>query len=282
MKKIVFSFVAASALVALGAAPSSIGFVRSAGDFRVDGSLVRGNSTIFDGDTVETAASRSVVQLGGGQLTLAPESRAKIYHDRTVLEKGTGMLRDAAAQVFQADSLQIAPAAKDSVVQVDVKSATRVSVYAFVGSAQVRNSSGLLLANLHTGMALDFDSPPQAGGSTAVKLTGMVSEQNGNYFITDSTTNTVAQIQGKDLAKLVGKRVTVNGSLIPGAAPAAGATEVVSVATAQVVGAGAGAAVATGLAVGAKVAIIGGIVVAGTVGGLAAAGTFSSSTTSPQ
>ncbi|HUB79456.1 MAG TPA: hypothetical protein VMB03_11690 [Bryobacteraceae bacterium] len=282
MKKIALWFLAAGALVAISAAPSSIGFVRSAGDFRVDGSLVRGNSTIFDGDTVETAASRSVVQLSGGQLTLAPESRAKIYHDRTVLEKGTGMLRDAATQVLQADSLAIAPAAKGAVVQVDVKSASRVSVYAFAGNAQVRNSSGLLLANLHSGMALDFDNPPQAGGSTAVKLTGMVSEQGGNYFITDSTTNTVAQIQGKDLAKLVGKRVTVNGSLIPDATPATGATEVVSVASAQVVGAGAGAATATGLAVGAKVAIIGGIAVAGTVGGLAAAGTFSSSTTSPK
>jgi len=282
MKKTVFSFLATSVLVAIWAAPSSIGFVRSAGDFRVDGSLVRGNSTIFDGDVVETAASRSVVQLSGGQLTLAPESRAKIYHDRTVLEKGTGMLRDAAAQLFQADSLQIAPAAKDSVVQVDVKSASRVSVYAFAGSAQVRNSSGLLLASLDPGMALDFDNPPQASGSTAVTLTGMVSEPNGNYFITDSTTNTVAQIEGKDLAKLVGKRATVQGSLIPGETPAAGASEVVSVATAHIVGAGAGAAVATGLSVGAKVAIIGGITVAGTVGGLAAAGTFGSSSASPQ
>ena len=98
---------------------------------------MRGNSTIFDGDVIETAVSRSVVQLNNVQLTLAPESRAKIYSGRTVLEKGTGMLRDSAGHVFEADTLRIAPAAKDSVVQVDVKSASHISVYAFAGSSQV-------------------------------------------------------------------------------------------------------------------------------------------------
>jgi hypothetical protein len=192
------------------------------------------------------------------------------------------MLRDAASQVFQANSLEIAPVAHDSVVQVDVKTASRISVYAFAGGARVRTSSGLLLASLHPGMALEFDTPPQAGGNTAVKLTGMVSERDGNYFITDSTTNVVCQLRGSDLAKLVGKMVEITGSTIPGATPATGATQVVSVASAHIVGAGAAAGAATGLAVGAKVAIIGGIAVAGTLGGLAAAGTFSSSSASPQ
>jgi hypothetical protein len=281
MKKTIFTLIAAGSLLAISAAPPSIGTVRSAGDFRVDGSMVRGNSTIFEGDVVETSAARSVVQLNGGQLTLAPESRAKIFHDHTVLEKGTGMFRDAAGLHFQADTLEIAPAAKDSVVQVDVKSESRVSVYAYAGSAQVRNSSGLLVASLHPGMALDFDNPPQAGGSTAVKLTGTITERDGKFFITDSTTNVVAEIQGKDLAKYVGKRVNIEGSQIPDAAPAAGATQVVSVASIHGIGAAAGAAGA-GLAAGAKVAIIGGIAVGGTVGGLAAASTFSSSSISPK
>jgi len=280
MNKNLFLLVAAGSL--LVAAPVSIGFVHSAGDFRVDGALIRGNSTIFEGDTLETAAARSVVQLSGTQLTLAPESRARIYHDRTVMEKGTGMLRDAPSQVLEANSLKITPAARDSVVQVDVKSASRISVYAFAGSAQVRNSSGLLLASLHPGMALEFDRPPQAAASTAVKLTGTVTEQNGTYLLSDSTTNVVSQLQGSDLAKLVGKKVEVTGSIIPGAAPAAGASQVVAVASAHILAGAAVAGTATGLAIGAKIAIIGGIAVAGTVGGLAAAGTFNSSSASAQ
>jgi hypothetical protein len=252
------------------------------GDFRVDGSVVRGNSTIFDGDVIETSAARSVVQLNDVQLTLAPQSRAKVYRGRTVLEKGTGMLRDAEDHIFQAASLQIAPAAKASVVQVDVQDASHVSVFALNGSAQVRNSSGLLIASLSPGMALAFDVPPQAAGDTAVKMTGRVTERDGKFLLTDSTTNVTAEIRGADLSKFVGKKVEVTGSIIPGSTPAPGASEVVQVTASRLLGA-AGAATATGLSVGAKVAIVAGIAVAGTVGGLAAAGSFSSgSSTSAQ
>ena len=295
MKTIFLSLLAAGAVVAISAAPSTIGTVRSVGDFRVDGSVVRGNSTIFDGDVIETAASRSVVQLNSVQLTLAPESRAKIYSDRTVLEKGTGMLRDAAGHVFEADELRIAPAAKDSVVQVDVKSTSRISVYAFAGSAQVRNSSGLLIASLNPGMALEFDTPGQGGGNTAVTITGMVTTKDGIFFMKDQTTNVIAQIKGmnKDLFKLVGKRTEITGSIIPDATPVAPATEVVAIVKSRIVGgalpaaaATAGAAGAAGAAAGlstaATVAIIGGVAVGGTIGGLAAAGTFHSTSTSPQ
>jgi hypothetical protein len=295
MKTIFLSLLAAGASVALSAATSTIGTVRSVGDFRVDGSVVRSNSTIFDGDVIETAASRSVVQLSSVQLTLAPESRAKIFSDRTVLEKGTGMLRESSGHVFEADSLRIAPAAKDAVVQVDVKTTSRISVYAFAGGAQVRNSSGLLIASLNPGMALEFDAPGQAGGSTAVTITGMVTTKDGIFFMKDATTNVIAQIKGKDkdLAKLVGKRTEVTGSLIPDATPVAPATEVIAMVKARILGgalpagaATAGAAgaagAAVGLSIGALVAIIGGVAVAGTVGGLAAAGTFHSSSASPQ
>jgi len=283
MSKTILSLITVSGLFLLSAATSSIGFVRSAGDFRVDGSVVHGNTTVFDGDVIETAAARSVVQLNGVQLTLAPESRAKVYSDRTVLEKGIGMLRDADKHVFQAASLQIAPTAKDSVVQVDMLGASRVSVFAFSGTAQVRNTSGLLIASLNPGMALDFDTPPQAGGNTAVKMTGTVTEKDGKFFITDTTTNVTAEIRGTDLSKSVGKKVEINGSIIPGATPAPGASEVVQVTHSHILGAaaaggaaaGAGAAAAAGLSTGAIVAIVGGVAVAGTLGGLAAAGSFS-------
>jgi hypothetical protein len=273
----------------MSGATTSIGFVRSVGDFRVDGSVVHGNATVFPGDVIETAAARSVVQLNDGQLTLSPDSRAKVYSDRTVLEKGTGMLRETGKHVVEAGFLRVSPAAKDSVVQVGMDSTSHVTVFAYTGAAQVRNSSGLPLASLRPGMALAFDDPPQAGGSTAVKMTGAVSEQNGKFFITDSTTNVVAEIRGSDLAKSVGKKIQITGSIIPGATPAPPATEVVQVTNSKVLAAAAagaaGGAVAAGLSTGATVAIVGGVVVAGTVGGLAAAGEFSGKakvSTSPQ
>ena len=279
MRKLVVSFIAGGCLLLGAATPGSIGFVRSTGDFRVDGSTVRGNSTVFDGNVIETAAARSVVQQDGFQITLAPESRARFYRDRTVLEKGAGLLRDADKHIFEADSLQISAAARDSVVQVDIQSSTRIAVSARSGAAQVRSASGLLLADLRPGTALAFDT--QTGASSVVKLTGIVKLHDGKYFLTDATSNVTVQLQGAEIAQYVGKKIEIAGSVIPGATVPTGASEVVQVTNAQIVGAGSAAVAGAGVAV-AKISIIGGVAVGGTVAGLAAAGTFSgASSTSP-
>lgn len=264
--------------LAVAAPPApSIGTVRSAGDFRVDGSTVRGNGTVFEGDLIETAAARSIVQMNGAQLTLSPASRAKVYRDRTVLEKGTGLLRDSDHQFFEAASLRISPTAKDSAIQVDVRDASHIAVFALTGSALVRNSNGLLLASLHPGMALAFDEPPQAAGSASVTLSGVITTTAGKYFIKDVTTGVFAELRGSGLDQLVGKNVQITGSIVPNATPTAPATEVVQVGNSKPLG-GAGTAV-NGISTGAKVAIIGGVAIAGAMGGLAAAGSFSGAST---
>lgn len=287
MFRFLVSLLAGGCWVVMTAASGSIGVIRSVGDFRVDGSMVRGNGTVFNGDTIETTTSRSYVQLAAVQITLGPDSRAKVYRDRTVLEKGAGLLRDADGHVFEAASLRIAPEAGDSIVQVDVKGPNRISVAARSGGASVRNSGGLLVANLRAGTELEFDA--QAGAAMAVELTGKVEMRDGNYFITDVTAKVTTQLQGANLARYVGKVVRVQGSLIQGAQPAGGATGVIRVVaidvkagaaatTGAVAGGAAGGAGSAGLSTAAVGAIVGGVGVAATVGGLAAAGTFSSPT----
>jgi hypothetical protein len=269
MVRPLISLIACSCLFLLTAATSSIGVIRSTGDFRVDGSTVRGNSTVFDGTLIETTTARSIVQLNGGQVTLAPESRAKVYHDRTVLEKGAGLLRDADKQVFEAASLQIAPGAKDSVIQVEVEGPGRIAVAARSGSALVHNSSGVLVASLRSGMELAFDNQPGTS-TTTVRISGVIEERNGNYFIVDATTHVTFQIQGTNLGKYVGKKVDITGSVVPGSTPGAGATQVVQVTGIQLTPTGAhagGSHVSTFI-------IIGGVVVGGTIVGMLAAGTF--------
>jgi hypothetical protein len=284
MRRYLSLLIAGSCLCVAVAATGSIGVIRSSGDFRVDGSMMRGNGTIFDGNVIETTAARSVVQLSAGQVTLAPESRAKVYRDRTVLEKGAGLLRDSDKHVFEAASLQVAPAGRDAVIQVDIQGPGRIAVAARSGSALVRNSTGVLVAHLDPGMALAFE--PQVGGSTAVKITGVVEQRNGLYFITDATTHVTSQLLGPNLAQYVGKRVEITGSQVPGATPGAGATQVVQAAEIKLVPAGGGAGGPAGggpAGVGAHtgtIAIIGGVAVGGTVIGLVSAGSFSSSSTS--
>jgi hypothetical protein len=266
------------------AAPASIGFVKSTGDFRVDGSTIRQNGTVFDGNLIETATARSVVELASVEITLSPDSRAKVFRDHTILEKGTGVVKETGSHIIEADTLRITPSAKDSVVQVDVTSPSSVTVAARSGSAEVRNAAGVLVASVRPGLALAFGS--QAGAATAFDATGVEEFKDGKYFLTDTTTHVTVQLEGTDLAKYVGKCVEVTGSIIPGTTPPAPATELVEVAgvksgschTGAGAGAGSGAAVKGGLSTLAKVAIIGGVAAGGAVVGLASAGTFSSKT----
>jgi len=280
----------------MAAAPPSIGTVRSNGEFRVDGTVVRGNSTLFEGNVVETVGTRSVVQLGGEQVTILPGSRAAIYHDRTVLEKGS-LLASAGRLPVEAAGLRIAPMAGNSSIQVEIPAAGRVSVAARDGGAEVRNQTGVLVASLRTGMALAFE--PQAAAPQTVQVTGVVQSSEGRFFLTDETTHVTSEMVGLDLTKDVGKRIQVNGDIVSGAPLVAHASQVVRVTHRKLMGAAsagaatnggsngggagaAGAATAGGLSHGAMAAIVGGVAVGGTMVGLAATGTFSGSSASPK
>lgn len=291
------SFAISGSLLAISAATPSIGFVKSAGEFRVDGSAVRGNGTVFEGALVETSGSRSVIQLAGVQITLAPDSRVRVYHDRTVLEKGGESVKGGEGHMVEAATLRIAPFEPDSVIQIDYTAPMRVTVSATGGRAEVRNSAGVLTASVRPGVALAFE--PQAAASAAAKLTGVIEVRGHQYFLTDETSKVTVQLQDSaDVVKYAGKRVLVTGSALPGSTPGAGASQVIRPVTIQLLGnlkkgagaagaaggiAGAGgAAVPGGAAAGAGisstavVAIVGGVAVAGTVGGLAAVGSFDS------
>jgi hypothetical protein len=277
-KLAIFLTVAVCLLFVAMAAPLSIGFIKSNGEFRVDGSTIRQNGTLFDGNLIETTAARSVIELASVEITLSPDSRAKVYRDHTILEKGTGVVKDAGTHVIEADTLRISPSAKDSIVQVDITSPSSITVAARSGAAEVRSATGVLVASVRPGLALAFGS--QAGAATAFDMTGVEEFKDGKYFLTDDTTHVTVQLEGPDLAKFVGKCVEVTGSIIPGATPPSPASQLIQVATIKTTSCRKAAGWWPGLATGEKVAIIGGVAAAGAVAGLAAAGTFSSSTPS--
>jgi hypothetical protein len=266
----------ACCLLTLNAAAPSIGVVRSNGEFRVDGSPIRGNATLFEGNLVETAAAQSVLQLGPTQITLLPGSRVKVFRDH-----------------FEAGALRIVSQAADAAVLVQTPGANRVDVASRTGVAEVRNSAGMLVAMVSPGDSLSFDT--QGSASTEFKMTGTLQAKDGKFFLTDSTAKVTVELVGPDLAQYIGKTVDVTGSSIPNAKVAAGAAQAVQVTSIKAsskkiakagaaAGAGAAAAGAGAAAAGttaglstAAVVVIGGVAVGGTAGGLAAAGTFSSS-----
>src|SRR5215469_16729941 len=82
----------ASAVHILGADSTSltaIGLVRASGEFTIDGSGTRDNSTVFDGSEISTTnATSHVVLEDGTRIDMGLDSRGQIYRDHVTIEQG--------------------------------------------------------------------------------------------------------------------------------------------------------------------------------------------------
>jgi hypothetical protein len=277
-------------MLSLSASPPVIGVAQSRGAFFVNNASVPGTATILDGTTVRTAATSSDVSLKGGErLTLASSSEARIFQDRMVLTNGMADLNHMSTYRLEAGNFAIGSSDPESHMRVTIDGQKQVKVVAIAGNGEVRNRQGALVARVLSGTALQVQA---VGGNKAV-LTGVLQEQNGKYLLTDETSKITVELRGSNLKKLVGKKIQVNGSVVAGATPSAGAAQVVSVASATVLAAGAAGGTAAGGAGGAPAGagasagistttiVVGGAAVAagGTVAGLAAAGTLTGNDT---
>ena len=275
--KTIWLTLACGALTALAASSTVIGAARSEGTFYIDGAAVPGVATVFDGAAVRTTLASSEVLLKTGErVTLAPNSSAKLYHDRFVLESGLAELRRASTYRVEAAGLRIDSAESGTRLRVASAGVKSVKVAVAAGSAEVRNAGGLLVARVLPGVVLQLQPAP----ASSATLTGTVTTNGKRFFLIDETTKVKVELRGDMLAGMVGKRVTVTGSAIDDGQPLpAGVAQVLAVSgitVTPVAGGAAGAAPATGVSA-VKLAVIGGVAAAATVGGLAAAGTIGGS-----
>jgi len=282
-----------------------IGLVMANGSFQMDRSTIRGNASLLDGSTLETGKAASRLELNNGvHVKLAPESRARVYAARTVLEQGTGELQSSAGYPIEARGLSISPAEANSVAQVRLDGAKTVQVAALSGAVRVTNAQGVVVGNLVAGMGVAFS--PQAGAPSSTTASGCLLKKADKFILVEQTTNVTLEVQGSGLASELGNRIQITGVAAATAPTVSGASQVVTVSTvnrvarggcasvAKAVGAvagtaaaaagaagAAGAGVAAGITTAATVAIVGGVAAAATVGGLAASGTFSGGTSTP-
>jgi hypothetical protein len=271
--------------LASGAVPV-IGTVVAKGTFRLDNATVTGNATLFEGATIETKSAASRMELAtGARVSLGTDSRARFYGDRMILEKGEGRLEKAESFRFEARGLIIQPETGNASARVVLTGGARVELAALSGSFRVLNARGLLVANVASGHALELE--PQAA-DTATKLTGTLRNVGGHFLLTDETSNVTVELAGPGLAKEVGNRVEIMGQMDPSATPVTDASQFIQVTQLKHLGKGApansGTAAAGGAAGGGAagthviglsvttIAIIGGVAVAATLGGLAATG----------
>jgi hypothetical protein len=239
-------------LVAVAASPSSVGFLVTSGQVQVDGALVRGNSTLFQGNVVQTGDVASDLMFpGGSNLLLQPGSAVEVFRDYGVLRHGSATERGPHPLV--AGGLRISSLSPQGAVLVDMEGPSRFKVAAQGAPAEVRTPAGTLVARLDAGKTMTFgvqdqaqppaaaqQNPPQptTGVSTpppeVVQITvrGILRKDHpgryGHFLLTDLTTNVTYELQGSGLDDLVGASVEAVGSVFQGT-PAEGASQVISV-----------------------------------------------------
>jgi len=264
MLKSTLQFLFASVLVAgvsvLSAANSAIGVAISSGSVTVDNSVVPGNATLFDGNTIATGATSSRLQMNSGKLVvLGSESSAKVFADHIVLQKGNSEI--SGSYTMDANSLRIS--GQSARVALHGKT---VEVAALGSPVLVSTSTGIQVANLLPGRALAF-TPQEAGALAPATLSGCVRKVGTDYFLTDEVSNVTVQLVGGGIEKHWKHSIKVTGAPA-GSTPAAGASQVLNVSNIEMVGdrckagAGAGAAAAGSGLSGNEVAVVAGIAVA--------------------
>jgi hypothetical protein len=240
-----------SCLVCVASAPSNVGFVVTNGEARVDGSSIRGNSTLFPGSFVQAgSASSDLMFPGGSNLLLQPDSAVKVYQGYAVLEKGAAVQHGTRSLVVS--GLRISALSSQGSFAVGMKDASHLEVTARDGAAEVRNGAGALVAHLEPGKAFTLsiqdaqqESPapaqPQASptpifgiGSQSQQITihGILRKDHagsyGHYLLTDVASKTTYQLQGPGLDDLVGASVEATGTIYD-TTPAEGASKVLSI-----------------------------------------------------
>jgi len=264
---------------------SAIGTASARGSMRIDGSVVNGNATLFDGTVVETSEAMTAVRLDKGvEIKLATDSRGKLYSDHLVLEKGAGEVAAPGRFMLQANGLRVTPEAPNSRGVVSFQDSKTVQVSALQGSFDVANDQGILLASVQPGRMLLFNMQ-DAGATAPTTVTGALTREtdkcvaNGGkkYYITVKDTGVKYEVTGPGLDALVGKTVTLTGTLDTSVQPSKCAAGLI--AASNVTPVGGGAAAAAGMALKTKW-IIAGVAIAAagaTAGGVYAANQSSTS-----
>ena len=88
----------------------------------LNGDTVISNGTLLDGAVVETARTASSVQLSNGtRLSLSPASRARVYGDRMILEKGETRIENVVGFHLEALGLVVRPGVRQNVRSVGLQ-----------------------------------------------------------------------------------------------------------------------------------------------------------------
>jgi hypothetical protein len=198
----------------------SIGTVSARGNMRVDGYTVSGNGTLFNGTNVETGQATATLRLvNGTEITLSTNTRGVVYSNHLVLLQGKSQLKTSSSPfLLEAEGLHVASSGPNALGVVALGPANTVDVAAVTGELRIVNNEGLPLARVETGAAFSFPAaqqqqPPAGPGSgeSQKEIEGVMTAENGNFYVTDIDSTKYELVTGNNLKKFVGKNVAVAG-----------------------------------------------------------------------
>jgi len=253
----IFSFTAMETVSVAVAGSISIGTVSARGNFRLDSHNVQGNATLFNGSVVETGTATADLHMGkGATITMSTNSRGTLYSDHLVLQQGQSELTAPKAFHLEVEGLRVAANEPNSQGVISLNAGNTVQVSALSGTFSVTNDHGSTLASISPGRAMTFAFQSGSSGTTFTG-TGKVTFSNGQYYLTLKTTGVKYELKGDGLSNLVGKEVTVTGTLETSTSPMGGNIDIVDILSKRVVGGG---------LTGTSEAIIAGVIVGASVG----------------
>lgn len=217
-------------LAVLPAFSAAIGVAKANGSFRVESNPVVGNATLFEGNTLETSAASSELQLYNGiRMRLAPDSRGRVFRDRLILEKGLGELQGGAGYRIEARGLRILADSPGAAGRVAISEARIVQAVALAGSLRVTTADGTVVALVRPAMAMEFELQAETGAQVPFEMSGCLERRDGQFILRDPLTGVVEEARGSQLANEVGNTIEVTATVIPGVQPMAGAMEVIQI-----------------------------------------------------
>ena len=194
--------------------PQSPAVAWSAGVVRINGADHSGSGNLLPGAKLDTLASSGNLYLADGtRLRLAAATRLSVQPQTIQLEGGAARIDAIAAANrplnISAGELQIT-ASSGTVQRLRPN---EVIVTATTTNSEVRKTNGTLIAYVRPGQTIAFSVPANASQSNETLMTGRVTAANGQYFITDETTNLRTELSGGQPAQFTGKRVQARGEL---------------------------------------------------------------------
>jgi hypothetical protein len=189
-----------------------IGFMTATGTVELDDSPVARHGTLFEGSTVETFLAGSQLEIPKEmKASLGAASRAQIFRDHMILEKGDSQLSGSSHYWVQARGLRIRSLDSAAVATVSLRGDKQVLVMAQGGPIRVANAQGLPIAWVKAGRTLQLEPPSPGAAVAASTLTGCMQEVSGHYFVVDQTTGVKVEVTGPGFDQEIGNQVTVTG-----------------------------------------------------------------------